>query len=158
VSWPLGETQHLAILERTQDRDKTFVNTLGNKLAVVINGQAVIEYDRNKPLPGLQRRYLDQLDQDMDEGFMLGDVRVDDPNAVQRAQFIANHLVNAIEDDNDAVIAATCAYLANRLPSLKQVRATDSDEGMTIDLIFDQALDSQVAVDFDPGTRGGKPH
>lgn len=134
------------------------METPSNKLTVVINGQAVIEYDRNKPLPGLQRRYLDQLDQDMDEGIMLGDVRVDNPNGIQRAQLIANHLINAIEEDNDAVIAATCAYLANRMPSLKQVRATDSGEGMTIDLIFDQSLDSQVAVGFDPGKRGGKPH
>ncbi|MCK7581418.1 MAG: hypothetical protein MZV65_41165 [Chromatiales bacterium] len=39
---------------------------------------------------------------------------------------------------NDSVAAATCAYLALRLPELKQVRADRKDGQLHIDLVFDQ--------------------
>ena len=40
--------------------------------AVLLNGIAQIEYDRNKPLPDYQAAYLDKMDKKMDAGILIG--------------------------------------------------------------------------------------
>ena len=117
-------------------------------LAVVVDDAVKVNYDRNKPLPGLQRRFLDKMDQDMEGGIVLGDKEVAAPDQLQRALYVANHLVNALLDDNDALIAASCAYLANRLPDLKQVKVTSSGGEMLIDLVFDEPHKQQSTIEF----------
>lgn len=119
-----------------------------NKLIVIINGQAFIEYDRSKRLPGHQRQFLDKMDLDMDAGISLMDQEIDEPDTVQRAQFIAVHLVMAALDGNDGKISAMCAYLATRLPDLKQIKANEKNGEYELDLVFDQEYRNQVAVSF----------
>lgn len=122
-----------------------------NKLVVTLNGQAVVEYDRNKRLPGHQRQFLDRMDEDMDKGVELAGEWCAQPDQTQRAQYVAMHLVQALQKDEDQVIAAACAYLANRLPDLKQVKAIEQGEEFFMDLIFDREFKNQVNVSFDPG-------
>lgn len=119
-----------------------------NVMAVVIDGAVKVNYDRNKPLPGLQRRFLDKMDQDMDDGIVLGNETVATPDQLQRALYVANHLINAMFDDNDALIAASCAYLANRLPDLKQVKVTSTDGDTVIDLVFDEPHRQESSIEF----------
>lgn len=123
---------------------------MSDKLVILFNGQAVVEYDRNVRLPGHQREFLDKMDVDMDAGIDLAGESVETPDAVQRAKFVAMHLVQALIDEHDAMIAAGCAYLANRLPDLKQVKAVVEDADVMLDLIFDQSIDNQVVVQMDP--------
>lgn len=123
---------------------------MSDKLVILFNGQAVVEYDRAVRLPGHQRQYLDRMDSDMDCGIDLAGETIAEPDAVQRAKFVAMHMAQALIDEHDAMIAAGCAYLASRLPDLKQVKVVQQDEDLMLDLVFDQALDNQVAVQFDP--------
>ena len=123
---------------------------MSNKLIILLNGQSVIEYDRSVRLPGHQRQYLDKMDQDMDGGIEMNGQRVDVPDLQQRSQYIAMHLVQAILNDNEAMIAAMCAYLANRMPDLKQVKAEEQGENISIDLVINEQDNNQVAVQFDP--------
>lgn len=111
---------------------------MAHKLTVYINNESIVEYDRNKRLPGKQREYLDKMDSDMDGGFKLGDEQVDEPDAKARAKFVAMTLIHSIEADNEQMIVATCAYLASRESSLSEVRATAEGENMMLDLIYDQ--------------------
>lgn len=131
---------------------------MNDKLVILFNGQAVVEYDRSKRLPGHQRQYLDKMDGDMDAGFDLNGEAIETPDAVQRAKFVAMHLVQALMDEHDSMIAAGCAYLANRLPDLKQVKVIQQDEDLMLDLIFDQAHDNQVVVQFDSNTFNQQKH
>ena len=108
------------------------------KLTVYINNESIIEYDRNKRLPGKQREYLDKMDTDMDGGFMLGDEKIENPGEKDRAKFVAMTLIHSIEADNEQMIVATCAYLASRQASLTEVRAVAEGENMMMDLIYDQ--------------------
>jgi hypothetical protein len=117
-------------------------------LTVVINGQAVIEYDRRKPLALRQQSFLDRMDRDMDSGIGLDDYRGVSPDQMARARFVANSLLQALEKENDSVAAATCAYLALRLPELKQVRADKKDGQMHIDLVFDKPFVPDQTVQF----------
>ena len=119
-------------------------------MVVLFNGEALFEYDRTKPLPENQRQYLDRMDQQMDTGITLGSESIESPDQQQRAQFVAFTLVTAIQQDNEAVIAAMNSYLAARYPDLKQVKADTDQESKKVmfDLIFDQEHKNQVKVSF----------
>ena len=129
-----------------------------DKLAILFNGQTVVEYDRKVRLPGHQRQYLDKMDGDMDAGIDLAGENVAEPDGIQRAKFVAMHLAQALIDEHDSLIAAACAYLANRLPELKQVKIVQQGEEFMLDLVFDQDSDNQVMVNFDPGLTGKLKH
>ena len=121
-----------------------------SKLVVVVNGQAVIEYDRNKRLPGHQREFLDKMDADMQQGVEIGGEQIPNPDIKARAKYVAIHLINAIMNEHDGMIAASCAYLANRLPELKQIKVNEQNDEFSFDLVFDQEYNNAVNVQFDP--------
>ncbi len=98
-----------------------------SKLYVIFNGNPVVEFDRRKPVPGQQRRYLDNMDSRMDEGIQLGADFIKNPNALQRSQFVANSLVSALLKKDDKLAVAMCTYLAKRMPDLQQIKC--SNEG-----------------------------
>lgn len=131
---------------------------MSEKLVIVLNGQSVVEYDRNKRLPGHQRQFLDKMDSDMDQGIELMNEKIVKPDNVQRAQFVAMHLVQSLLQEDDAMIAASCAYLASRLPDLKQVKANEQGDMISFHLVFDEPLNNQVSVQFDPGQRKNTEH
>ena len=70
---------------------------MSESMVVLLNGEALIEYDRTKELPEKQRQYLDRMDRQMDEGIILGNENIESPDQQQRAQFVAFTLVNAIQ-------------------------------------------------------------
>ena len=123
---------------------------MSNKLVVFLNGQSIVEYDRKIRLPGHQRQYLDKMDSDMDAGIEINGVHFDKPDLNQRAQYIAMYLVQAILKNNEAMIAAMSAYLANRLPELKQLKALEQGDNISVDLVFNEEDNNKVAVQFDP--------
>jgi hypothetical protein len=123
---------------------------MSDMMVVLVNGTALIEYDRTKPLSGKQQEYLDRMDVKMDTGIKLGTDHIDNPSPKQRAQYVAFTLLSGIKQDDEALIAAMSSYLADRFPELKQVRADMDNEGEKImfDLIFDQEHKNQVKVSF----------
>ena len=130
-----------------------------SKLVVVFNGQSVIEYDRNKRLPGHQREYLNRMDSDMQSGITLNGEFLANPDGQQCAKFVAMQLVQAMINDNEPTIAAMCAYLATRLPELKQVKADEHGESIVLDLVFNDASSAAtVPVTFTPTLSKPKKH
>lgn len=117
-------------------------------MAVLLNGLAQLEYDRNKPLPDYQALYLDKMDTRMDEGIRIGETSIVNPDRNQRAQFVAANLLHAIKNNDEPLAAALCSYLAVRLPELKQVRIEEDQQDISIELIFDEDYRKQVAVPF----------
>ena len=122
---------------------------MSSLFAVLLNGIAQLEFDRNKPLSDYQGAYLDKMDQKMaDEGISLGDTTIENPDLGQRAQFVAANLAHAIKSDDAATCAAMTSWLATRLPDLKQVKLTETEGEMSIDLVFDQDYVQQIGVPF----------
>ncbi len=118
-------------------------------LVVQVNGNVQIEYNRDVPLTEKQHAYLDKLDRKMDAGFRLGDEQIDNPDQTQRAQFVAMQLIEALMDADDARIAASCSYLADRLPELKQIKAVITEgEAIAMELDFSEEYKKQVKVEF----------
>ena len=117
-------------------------------MAILVNGVAELEYDRNKSLSDDHQLSLDKMDHKMDAGFNLGGEFVSSPDVQQRALFVAGQLLDAMKTDNDQLAAALTAWLATRLPDLKQVKITDKDGKVLTDLVFDQAYGKQAVVNF----------
>ena len=127
-------------------------------LAVVVDGQSVLEYDRRKPLPARQQLFLDHMDRDMDTGITLDGQHIVQPDPMMRARFVANHLLQATENGDDKLAAAACTYLAVRLPGLKQVRADRMEGQLHIDLVFDKPYVPVQAVQFVHPDKSRTPH
>jgi hypothetical protein len=119
-----------------------------NIMAVILNGIAQLEYDRDRLLPDHQAAYLDKMDEKMKDGILLGDRTVTDPDLSQRTQFAAGNLLHALNAGDEAMAAAMCSYLAIRLPELKQVKIEDDGEQVSIEFVFDEDYRKQVAVEF----------
>jgi hypothetical protein len=117
-------------------------------LVIVVNGEVEVEYHRGKSLPQAQQAYLDRMDEQMGAGVKLGGVRVAQPDALQRAQFVATQLLDGLQNGKDPLVAAGCAYLASRLPDLTQVKARVVDGSFSAELVFNEPYVKEVAVDF----------
>ncbi len=117
-------------------------------LVAVVNGESKIEYDRSKPLPENQLAYLDKMDEKMEMGIPSGQGNIFAPDQEQKAQFVASQLMMAISTDNEQLIAASMAYLANRLPELKQVSAEEKDGQTQITLVYDREYAQPQTINF----------
>jgi len=120
---------------------------MSNIFVVLVNGESQIEYDRTKALPVKQLAFLDRMDSKMSQGISLNGSTITGPDLIQCAQFVAMQLIAALMDSNDQLIAASCAYLANRLPDLKQLKV---DADYNFDLVFDEDYKNKVHVAFNP--------
>jgi hypothetical protein len=90
------------------------------------------------------------MDAKMDDGILLGNETVSNPDQDQRTRFAAANLVHALKSDDANMAAAMCSYLAIRLPELKQVRIEDIEGHVSIEFVFDREYRKQVVVDFKP--------
>ena len=121
---------------------------MSNMMAVLINGIAQLEYDRDKALTDYQLTYLDEMDKKMDAGINIDGESIESPELNQRVQFITANMLSAIKSDNEGMTSAMCTYLATRLPDLKQIKIVEEGEDMTINMVFDEAYKGQTSVSF----------
>lgn len=111
---------------------------MSNKLVVVVDGSAQIEYDRARPLAEKHREYLLKMDAKMAMGVELDGQMIFEPDTRQKAKFVSMILAQAFERNDDGAIAAMSAYLADREPELKQVLIEHPDGGLSVDLEFEE--------------------
>ena len=120
-----------------------------NPLAVVVNDQLTLQYDRDKPLPENQQAYLKKLDAKFDQGIELQGEFLPEPSVEQRARYMSLSLMEGIIYQEDNKAAASLAWLATRLPDLKQVKAIVDEQGTHFDLIFDREYQPHAVVSFE---------
>ncbi len=123
---------------------------MANIMAVLLNGIAQLEYDRDKPLSDHHALSLDKMDEKMDAGITLGEESIAEPDLDARAKFVASNLAHAIKTNNESLAAALCSWLATRLPELKQVKIDGTEGNFSIEFSFDEEYRKQVQVDFTP--------
>lgn len=120
-----------------------------SKLAVVVNDQLTLEYDRAKPLAQDQTEYLEKLDKKFDQGIELQGEQIEQPDIQQRARYMTLSLMEGIIYQEDAKTAVSLAWLATRLPELKQILAVVDTEGTQFELVFDREFKPRQVVQFD---------
>lgn len=109
-----------------------------NLLKLDIDGEVVFEFDRNTRLPGRQRDFLDKMDEDMDRGIRLAEQHIVEPDSLQRARYVALHLLQAFTENNQPMLTATCAYLVQRVPDLNAIEVVHAADETQLRLILDQ--------------------
>ena len=117
-------------------------------LVAVVNGDSEIEYDRSKPLAEQQISYLEKMDEKMDMGIPSGQGNVFAPDQEQKAQFVADQLMLAIKMDDEQLISASMAYLATRLPELRQVASKEKNGQQQITLVYDRDYSAPQEIKF----------
>ena len=110
------------------------------KLSVLINNESAFEFDRELSFEKEQLVFFDKMDGDMDNGIKVHGELLANPNSQQRASFVVMNLIKALQQENDAVKMASCAYLINRFPRLIEVHANDHNKTIKIELI-EESLD-----------------
>jgi len=110
-------------------------------LHVLLNDQIVLEFDRSKSLPDIQLEYLDNMDKRLDTSIQLNKKNTTAKTQLEKAQFIANNMVNSLLNQDDKQAIAMCTYLGHRLPDLKQIACVgNAEEGIKIEFIYDRNL------------------
>ena len=110
---------------------------MNNILKIIYNDKVVLEYDRTTRLPGKRRQFIGMMDQDMNEGILIGGDLIEYPNKNQRAKYVAMNLIDGLHKKDDALISITCAYLGNRVPELKEIKANECNDDISMELIYE---------------------
>lgn len=105
------------------------------KLTIYANDEIIYEHDKDMFLEESQLAFLDKMDNDMSRGLKIRGELITDPDARQRALFVAMNLIKALQQENEAIVIASCSYLVNKMPSLVEIRADNKNGGLNIDLI-----------------------
>ena len=104
-------------------------------LSIFINDQLAFEHDLSKSLDANQLAFLNKMDGDMDRGFRISGEMISEPDAKQKATFVAMNLLRALQQEDDAKIAVACAYIGHRLPHVIEVRASDQGDRIHIEFV-----------------------
>ena len=104
-------------------------------LNIIINDQPVFEYDRSTVLNDKQLAFLEQMDRDMDRGIRMYGELITEPDNKQKASFVVMNLLKGLQQEDNARIEVSCAYLSSRLPHVVEVHARDQDARVNIEFI-----------------------
>jgi hypothetical protein len=100
-------------------------------LEIIINDQLAFEYDRSKVLDDRQLAFMEQ----MDRGIRMYGELITEPDSKQKAGFVAMNLLKGLQQQDNARIEVSCAYLSSRLPHVVEVHARDLDGRVNIEFI-----------------------
>ncbi len=117
---------------------------------VTLNSEKVIEYFRDRPLSQKQQDDLTATDKKLNLGIDLAGEFIQQPTDQDKAIFMANIIVNALNSDDETTIAVACAFLATRYIHLKQLKITAHEGRISIELINDQLYADPVPIRFIP--------
>ena len=109
---------------------------MDNNLLVYINGRRRLEFDRGQPLPGRERRLLDEIDADLDAGFELAGGRIETPDGRQKAFYAIEQMINFLDRGQTDAASILCTYVGTRLPDLKIIHATEEGDEYSTQLQF----------------------
>jgi hypothetical protein len=104
-------------------------------LNFIINDQLAFEYDRSTVLDDKQLAFIEQMDRDMDRGIRMYGELITEPDSKQKASFVAMNLLKGLQQEDNARIGVSCAYLSSRLPYVVEVHARDLDGRVNIEFI-----------------------
>ena len=106
-----------------------------NKILLLVNGQVAFDFVKEISLEESELGFLDKMDGDMDKGVKINGQLIAEPDMQQRATFVTMNLIRALQQNNKAVVTASCAFIANRLPDLAEIHVNDHDTGIFVEFV-----------------------
>lgn len=104
-------------------------------LTIFVNDESIYEYDKKISLDEQQLKFLDKMDSDMERGIKIQGELIVDPDNKQKATFVAMNLIRALQQDNEAAISVSCAYLATRIPATIEIHANSNEGTVNIEFV-----------------------
>ncbi len=77
-----------------------------------------------------------KMDADMDRGWQMSRTWVDEPNALQRCQIVADKMLTAIQLEKAATVGLMAAYILNKLPGIQAIDIDTSGDMNQTDIIM----------------------
>ena len=110
-----------------------------DKVAVLIDGNLELYWDRTIAMNPAQREAVSQLEEKLQEGFKVDGVRYDRPDSLKRAQLAASLIPQALQRGDDSLAATALALACTSLPDLKQIQYRQrQDDGWDIAFVSDR--------------------
>ena len=72
--------------------------------------------------------FFSVLDKDMDCGWQMSREWVDYPNTLQRCQIVADRILSAIHQENQAMVGLACAYILQAMPETTHIEIDTSGD------------------------------
>jgi|GEM_PF-298608 len=119
-------------------------------LVVTMNATPMLEYDRSKNLSQTQKQSLLLMEEKLAQGISLHGQFIAKPTLEQRIEFVTANLISAVIKDEEVMAAASCAYVAQALPELLQIKAVEKQGEVTIELVFDKEYQPEEKLSFIP--------
>ena len=102
------------------------------KITLFVNGKAAFDFDKDMALDESQLEFIDKMDSDMGKGIKINGELFSTPDNIKRAEFTVLNLIRALQQENEAIVAASCAYISKRLPDIDEVHVNDSESGVKV--------------------------
>lgn len=100
-----------------------------DKVAVLIDGELALYWDRAVAMSGAQRAAVAALEARLQQGFEAGGRRCERPDALERAQFAASMIPQALARGRDDLAATALALVCAALPDLRQLQCRRRGDG-----------------------------
>ena len=91
---------------------------------------------------------LDRIDAKLLQGFRVAGEFIKQPSAEDKAMFMANMLIHALNQNDETKMGLCCSFLATRYPDLKQVRIVQHPDRTSIEMINDRIYVEETQVQF----------
>ena len=119
-----------------------------SNLVIVMNSEKVLEYFRARSLSNQQLIDLDRIDAKLLQGFRVAGEFIKQPSAEDKAMFMTNMLIHALNQNDETKMGLCCSFLATRYPDLKQVRIVQHPDRTSIEMINDRIYVEETQVQF----------
>jgi len=80
--------------------------------------------------------FFDKMDKDLDSGRRLGPTYIENLDAIQRAQIVADRLLTAIETENTGLAQLMAAYIVTRIKNVKLVNIDIDGDPLNTEIIL----------------------
>ena len=80
--------------------------------------------------------FFAKMDRDMDRGWQMSRDFVEQPDAVQRCQIVADKLLTSVVNKNDATAMLMAAYILARMPGAVGVDVDTSGEIQNTEILY----------------------
>lgn len=105
------------------------------QVTVFVNDEPVFVFDAAKELEQSHLEFFDKMDADMKRGIKIKGELIENPAIEQRCLFVAMNLLKALKQENNNILQASASYLLNRQPELHEIRFSDAEDGLEVELV-----------------------
>ena len=77
-----------------------------------------------------------KMDDDMNQGWQMSRIWVDQPNDTQRCQIVADKMLTAIQNEKTATVGLMAAYIMHKIPDIQAVDIDTSGDMTLTELVM----------------------